>query len=174
MLKPQDIVIALYIVVMKNESWRQVDVAVEIGISVSEVNAAIKRLIRARLISPPAKNEKPRVNMNALKEFLIHGLKYIFPGERGGITRGVPTSYAAPVFGNVIVYQDNDIPVWPDKDGSALGYEMLPLYHTVSKVKNTELYDFLAIIDAIREGRAREKNIAYQLLEEKFNAYKAA
>ena len=30
------------------------------------------------------------------KEFLLHGVKYAFPAEHGEVTRGVPTSFAAP------------------------------------------------------------------------------
>src|SRR5207245_4459343 len=32
---------------------------------------------------------KDRPNLTALEEFLVHGLKYVFPPQRGGPTRGI-------------------------------------------------------------------------------------
>lgn len=172
MLKPQDIIVVLSILLKKRDAWRQIDIAHEIGISPSEVNGAIHRLQEAKLLSPALKSEKPKPNLHALQEFLIYGLKYVFPATRGGLTRGIPTSYASPVFKNIIRYKENDIPVWPDEEGTVLGHELKPLYPSVTKQKNENLYHLLAIIDAIREGRVREKKLAIQLLEEKLNDYK--
>ncbi len=36
-------------------------------------------------------NDRP--NLSAIKEFLIHGVKYAIPAEHGVSTRGFPTSY---------------------------------------------------------------------------------
>src|SRR5258708_13712540 len=67
--------------------------------SVGRAEAA--RLLNAPTIPPPPGfgDEPPQVwlwpNNNNLKEFLIHGVKYAFPVERGGPTRRIPTSEAA-------------------------------------------------------------------------------
>jgi hypothetical protein len=47
----------------------------------------------ARLIHGPELGD--RVNAKALEEFLVHGIRYDFPPEKGGMTRGMPTASAA-------------------------------------------------------------------------------
>jgi len=68
--------------------------SVDLSISSSEVHAALKRLVLARLVSSDAEGNRPLIE--AVQEFLVHGVKYAFPAKRGEVTRGVPTSYAAP------------------------------------------------------------------------------
>lgn len=174
MLKSQDVLVALAVLVLKDKQWRQSDIANLVNISVSEVNAAIKRLVLAKLMAPSVNEKKPEVLMNALKEFLVHGLKYVFPAEIGRVTRGKPTGYAAPVFQGEIVYNPNDVPVWPDAHGKVQGYSISPLYRSVASIANEELYSLLCIIDAIRIGKARERNLGIKLLEEKLDDYRAA
>ena len=53
----------------------------------------------------------------AVEEFLIHGVKYAFPVQRGETTRGVPTAYAAPPLSGQIVANGDLPPIWPDPDG---------------------------------------------------------
>jgi hypothetical protein len=57
--------------------------------------------------------------------------------------------------------------VWPCEFGTARGQSLKPLYVSVpSAVKNdSKLYELLALIDAIRAGRAREKEIAISELK---------
>lgn len=60
--------------------------------SLSEVHAAVRRALAARLY-----DDMRRMPIReALQEYLIHGVKYACPPDRGGPTRGIPTSYAAP------------------------------------------------------------------------------
>jgi DNA-binding Lrp family transcriptional regulator len=92
-LKPQDIMVALKLCTYPGARPPLSQVAVDLAMSASEVHAALKRLQNAHLIHGPELKEKP--NVSALEEFLVHGLKYAFPVERGEITRGVLTSYAA-------------------------------------------------------------------------------
>jgi hypothetical protein len=103
---------------------------------------------------------------NALIEFLVHGVKYSFPPIRGELTRGMPTSYAAPPLSKKIVQSKELPPVWPDKDGKVRGYSFAPLYKTVPQAarKDQELYELLALVDAVRDGRAREKSMAEKAL----------
>jgi hypothetical protein len=102
----------------------------------------------------------------ALMEFLVHGVKYAFPPDRGYLTRGMPTSYAAPPLLGKLVETDEPPPVWPDPEGSVRGYEFTPLYGTVPKAaaRDQGLYELLVLVDAIREGRARERTLAVQEL----------
>lgn len=172
MLKPQDILVVIAILALKDENCRQADLAHELKISSSEVNASLKRLVQAKLISPGYQHTGPVVHINALSEFLVHGLKYVFPAQVGQETRGIPTSYAAPVLKGKIAFKDEDIPVWPSPEGKVRGYSLTPLYKSVIHIDNDEIYAYLSLIDAIRSGRARERNLGIKLLEEKLSEHR--
>jgi hypothetical protein len=76
--------------------------------------------------------------------------------------RGVPTGYAAEPLKRWIVPGNEPPPVWPSPEGKTRGYSLAPLYSTVPKaaLRDHYLYEELALIDAIREGRSREREIA--------------
>ncbi len=108
--------------------------------------------------------------------FLISAVKYIYPGELGGYARGIATCYAAPVFGGQIMEGNDAIPVWPHEEGKQRGLALKPLYHNIPKsiteFPDQAFYDLLALIDALRFGRARERNMAEKILREKLHANK--
>ena len=162
-LKPQDIFILLKLVALGESRWSYASLAGDLFMSTSEVHAGIKRAVAARLMDSP----RGRPLKKSLEEFLIHGIKYAFPPEHGGLTRGVPTGYAAPPLKDTISLPNEPPPVWPDPDGYTRGYEFSPLYNSVPKAasKDKILYELLAIVDAIRDGRARERNIAIKELK---------
>src|SRR6476646_843714 len=96
-LKPQDLLVTLKLCSYSERSSQRPSmsqIAADLKMSASEVHAALKRAQRAHLISTQEPGDSP--NIQALEEFLVHGVKYAFPVERGEPTRGVPTSYAAP------------------------------------------------------------------------------
>lgn len=112
----------------------------------------------------PPGQERP--NVTAIIEFLVHGLKYVFPPQRGELTRGIPTSYAAPPLRDLIKIGAEPIPVWPIPEGTERGVAFEPLYRTApfAALRDHSLYELLAITDALREGRARERKIAEEQL----------
>ncbi|HEX4602934.1 MAG TPA: hypothetical protein VH724_03000 [Candidatus Angelobacter sp.] len=128
--------------------------------SVSEVHAAVKRAEAAHLLHGPDLGGNP--NGKALEEFLLHGLKYVFPAQHGAMTRGLPTSYAAEPLRRHIRAGDEPLPVWPDPGGPVRGAAFEPLYRSVPAAARRDpcLYELLALVDAIRDGRARERKIA--------------
>jgi hypothetical protein len=135
----------------------------------SEVHASIQRAKAARLIHTSDSGDRP--NLKGLEEFLIHGLKYVFPPEKGGITRGVPTANAAEPLSHEITHED-PAPVWPFEEGPKRGYAYLPLYKSVPRaaIKDRKLYEFLALVDAIRDGQAREREVAQRELSSRLRA----
>ncbi len=166
-IKPQDIVVlAKLLANQDNMSWSQNSIAFELCLSPSQINSAFKRLVSAALITPYHPPNKPQPIVQACEEFFTHGLKYIFPAKLGEIVRGVPTSYAGPRLKNQIVAGHEPIPVWPYGEGDERGVALKPLYASVpeSVIKHPDplFYDLLTLIDAIRSGRAREKQIAVQ------------
>ncbi len=122
------------------------------------------------MLQGPGLGDRP--NISALEEFLVHGVKYAFPAERGELTRGVPTSYAAPPLKNHISPGSDPPPVWPDPEGAVRGVAFEPLYPTVpvAAKRDASLYELLALVDAIRDGRARERTIAEKELVKRLRA----
>lgn len=170
-LKPQDIFIALKLVALGNRRWTYVQLAHELHMSASEINAGVKRGIRARLLSQPLeRGGNPRPIIMALEEFLIHGIKYAFPPDRGEITYGVPTGHAGPhTMGET--WQAEEIPpVWPHPKGSLKGYAYSPLYSSAADAAMDDplLHEILALVDILRDDRARDRNQAAKVLSQVF------
>lgn len=159
-LKPQDVVVVLKLSEFTGKRPPFADLAADLSMSVSEVHAAVKRAQAAHLLHGPELGERP--NRKALEEFLIHGLKYVFPAQHGSMTRGVPTSYAAQPLKQYIRAGDEPLPVWPSPSGPVRGLAFEPLYPSVPDAvkRDSRLHELLALVDAIRDGRARERRIA--------------
>jgi hypothetical protein len=170
MLKPQDIVLALKLLCKGKEDWSQGSLALELVMSASEVNAGIKRLAFTRLIEKQEDGRKWQVIKPALKEFMLHGIHYVFPAEKGAPTAGMLTAHAAePLRSHA---PNNEFPpVWPMKGGKYKGYAFHPLYATVTKaVKNdAQLYEWLTIVDALRDTDNEQRDIAELAFVEKLS-----
>jgi hypothetical protein len=173
-LKPQDVVVLAKLLEYGVQRPPYAQIAQELFLSASEVHAAVRRARHARLLHGPELGEAP--NRTALEEFLVHGLKYVFPAERGQLTRGVPTSYAAEPLKSRIAPGNDPPPVWPFSSGKVRGYSLAPLYKTVPRaaLRDPFLYEMLALIDAIRDGRSREREAAVQELKARLNSSKHA
>lgn len=171
-LKPQDIVFLLKLLAINKQKWTYNSLALELSMSPSEVHASAKRSLKAQLaIDDKINGIKP--NARNLSEFLFHGIQYVFVPEKGGLVRGIPTSYAAKLIADKFIENNEFPPVWADPEGSVKGLSFSPLYKSVpfAAKKDAALYDLLALVDVIRGGRAREKSIAVELLNEKIKAY---
>lgn len=157
-LLPQDVVVLVKLVCYGGERPPIAQVAGDLALSPSQVHASLKRLERSRLVD--AQTGRPL--LKAVEEFLIHGVKYVFPAQRGEATRGVPTAYAAPPLNDQIAADGDLPPVWPDAEGSVRGVTLEPLHRAVPKAarKDPALYEILALIDALRDGRVRERQLA--------------
>jgi hypothetical protein len=170
-LKPQDVVILFKLVALGREPWTYQRLAVELSISQSEAHAGVKRAVAARLMSD-ASSSAGRPVLPALAEFVVHGVRYAYPPKRGELTRGMPTGYAAPPLNRVIAQPDEPPPVWPYAEGTVRGYSLEPLYPTVpaAAARDPALYELLALVDAIRDGRARERSLAAKEIEKRLAA----
>ena len=163
MLKPQDIVVLLKVHGLHSQEWTYSTLADSVGMSASEVHGALKRCSVSRLYDA----ENRQVFKHALLEFVTHGLKYVFPGQPGPISRGLPTAHSAEPLKSLLVVDPSDIYVWPDPTGEVRGQTIEPVYRSVpTAAKNDpQLYVLLSLIDAIRVGRVREQHLAQQELE---------
>jgi hypothetical protein len=178
-LHPQDIVVVLKLAANRDvgKRWTYADLSKDLFMSASQVFRSVERAEAARLLNAPTvppssgfSEELPRVwlrpNNNNLKEFLVHGIKYAFPVERGGPTRGVATAEATCPLDRYFPQDFPLPPVWPYADGPLRGIAFSPLYKNVPQaaLRDPKLYELLALVDAIREGRAREREIAIREL----------
>ena len=163
-LKPQDVVVLLWLTLQK-EIVRQIDIAQALKISPSEIGLSLARLKKSRLIT----QEKKPIRA-AVQEFVIHGLKYLFPVEPGALTRGIATAHSAPPLSEKVRAAAGDGYVWPDAQGKIRGQAITPLYKTVPSVTKNDsaLYEMLTLIDALRVGRARESSLAVEELKKRF------
>jgi hypothetical protein len=156
-LKPQDLFVALKLVAAGGGPPPAYNrLAHDLFMSPSQVHSAVARATEAGLVGP---DRLPR--RQALLEFILHGVRYAFYPERGAVTRGVPTAYAAPPLDKEIA-SDEVLPVWPDPDGTVRGETLEPLHHAAPQAARADpkLYQLLALVDAVRMGRARERKLA--------------
>ena len=167
-MKPQDIVVLLKKLTSQGKVLSANGLAASLGMSASTVSECLERCKKAQLVD----RNKKRVNALALQEFLIHGIQYVFPTEAGRVGRGVPTYISASPIKEQLS-NDNESYVWHDVKGSARGQQIQPLYNTISQAvrEDDELYQLLVIVDTLRMGRAREREIAIAELAKHINGY---
>jgi len=208
-LKPQDFLVALKLVAWGEQRWTYARLAQELGISVSEAHACIKRGLQAGLLvqnyealdpaiaalavqepaaiyrvarrkrltasasadevalAQHAKADNPvRPHSRQLAEFALHGAKYAFAADKTPSTIGVPTSHSAPAFAGVFAPGSEDF-VWPHPNGTKRGVGVEPLHPSVpfAAMQDAKLYEMLALFDALRVGRVRERGMAVERLQ---------
>lgn len=162
-MKGQDVVIALKLCV--SAQWLGfARLSNELGMSMSQIHAGLKRLAESGLYSEATQ----QIRRHELVGFLTHGLPYVFPARLGQITRGVPTAWASPALAGTplsSISADDFPPVWPSATGNRKGASVEPVHSSVIQaMKDPAMYALLSAIDALRVGRARERQMAeYEL-----------
>jgi len=135
--------------------------------SASEVFAATKRATACHLLiergipaTGPARYRPATLN---LREFLVSGLRYVFPAEPGKPARGFRTAQDAPPLAAQIVRLPGDLPlVWPHPDGDTRGSSIKPIFRSAPDAarRDPRLFAWLALADALRTGDARVRTLA--------------
>lgn len=162
-LKQQDIVILIKIISFQKRdlSWNSLALSRELIISQSEISESLRRSVYCGFLDANMKN----VFKTGFIEYLIHGIKYSFPAKPGPMVRGIPTAHSAPPLSGIINADEKY--VWSYHDGPARGLSIEPLYKTVPQavLNDSYLYEMLALIDVIRTGKIRERNLAEDYLK---------
>ena len=85
----------------------------------------------------------------------------------------MPTAYAAAPMDAHFAGVNEPPPVWPDPQGEVRGESFSPLYKAApGAAKNdAKLYQLLVLVDAIRGGSARERDIAKKELKSRLEQY---
>jgi hypothetical protein len=169
-MRGQDIALLLKLAVQGTPQMQSKSLAESLSISPSEVSKALKRCVDADLLY--ISGAEKRVNRSALMEFLSHGFRYVFPPKRGSMARGVPTAAAAEPLKSRFLEDKEPPTVWPYAEGQVRGISLAPLYQGAPKaaLRDPKLYSALALCDAIRSGRTRERNLAIELLGKEIDA----
>ena len=140
------------------------------GVGKTQIADSINRCIDIGLAKRDRKYGVPRTNKKSLLEFVIYGIKYVFPAKMGELTRGIATSFSAPALNEKLFSSGELIAVWPDERAKSKGLKVIPLFHTVPYAvrQDGDLYAMLALVDAIRLGNQREAGVAANILEKMF------
>ena len=167
-LKPQDIVVTIKLSLHRHENFTFSQLAEDLFLSTSEVHGSYRRAVFSNLIN--LEQERPTANRTSLREFIIHGLKYAFPAAVGTITRGTLTGLSAAPFRNQFTLTEHIPSVWPDAKGTVQGISLLPLYPSIPSATKLDpkLYQTLVLIDILRTGAARERELAEIELRRQF------
>jgi len=160
-MKPQDVVILLKIIAMRSDNWQQKPLADSLKMSQSEISQAASRMQYAGILLGK------KVMRLAFFDFLKYGLSYVFPQKPGPIVRGMPTAHSALPLNKKIISEEQF--VWPYAAGKVRGHGIVPLYSSVpdAAMNDSALYELLALVDAVRVGRTREKDLALKELEKR-------
>jgi len=98
-IKPQDIAVLIKLASLGEKKWQHMDLVAALGLSQTEISFSLNRCRTAGFLD----STKKKVMKTALLEFLVHGLKYVFPALPGPISRGLPTAHsAAPLAGKIV------------------------------------------------------------------------
>ena len=145
--------------------WYKKDLSYELGISASEISESINRSVIAGLISA----DKKRLMNQAILDFLEYGLRYVYPQRPGALVRGLPTAHSALPLRDMI--SSTEPYVWPYEHGEVRGQAIEPLHPKVPEacIRDQDLYELLALCDALRVGRARERQIAIKELRKRIS-----
>lgn len=167
MLKGEDLIVLLKLAGQRG-GWTVRSLQVDTGIPRSVVHRSLARLEEAGLLDAASR----RINVSQAEELLVHGVKYIFPPERGGETRGIPTAWAASPLKEQMAPADALPPVWPDPTADSRGIALQPLHPTAVEIARHDpaLAELIAIVDALRLGDARLREVAAKMLRRRLAA----
>jgi len=162
-LKPQDIVLLLKIAGLP-EGWTIRELSEGLDMSLSAVHRSIARLQAAGLL-----DVQRRVNAAQAFEFLEHAIRYVLPPRFEGESRGIPTAGAASPLREWLAPSDSLAPVWPHPLGETRGLALLPIHPSVPEaaLRDAQLAQSLALVDAMRIGDARLRGLAGEALKER-------
>jgi len=164
-MRPHDIVVLMKIAAKGDEPWYMKDLSIELGISASEISESLNRSSIAGLISV----DKKHLMKHSLMDFLEFGLRYVYPQSPGGKVRGIVTSHSAPPLSHRMMSDENY--VWPYAKGNSRGASIEPLHPKVPQacLIDPVFHEFMALCDALRVGRSRERDLASSELKKRLN-----
>lgn len=141
--------------------WQSKELAYALFLRPTEISFSLKRSQCFRLLEDKGR----QVARRTFLEFLLYGLPVVFPTQPGARVRGLPTAHSAAPLREQLVTER--LYVWPDAESDYWGFAIEPLYPRVPQAAKADahLYELLALADALRVGRSRERKLAGDLLK---------
>jgi hypothetical protein len=172
MLRSVDIVVLLQLLRHPRMDWTVRSLAHELQLPSASVQRSLERLGA----TPAFDADRRLVSLKGCAELFEHALRFVAPVLRGGETRGLPTAWAVPPLSERLAPVDELPPVWPDPLGEQRGLEVRPLHPAVVALARAdpEMYELLALVDALRVGDARTRALAGEMLRERIRTSAAA
>lgn len=169
MIKPLDIVLLVSMVGLKPDARTTfLQIAAELGSTTSTMNRSVNRLLTSGLLvkhrTGSLSPSDYSVNRRGLYEILVYAIRYLMPTTVGAPARGMTTAHSGPDLKPLI---HAEIPyVWPYVDGTDFGPGIEPLDPSVPRVAASHplFYRIMALTEACRVGRVRERKLAEDLL----------
>jgi len=145
--------------------------ASSLGLSTSQVHRSVESGQQSGLLLG---GSKTRVDRRGLSGLLVSGVRHVYPAQAGKMARGMPTAHSAPPLSGHLT-DDGPALVWPFPEGQARGMAVGPLCKHVPAAaeRDRTFYEMLALVDALRIGRARERALAEEHLREHLGQEKA-
>ncbi len=166
MLTPTDLTLMMLLASFEDaeEDRHQRKLAAALRISLGRVNKALQFCAQAQLYDPAFR----RVQRVHLLEVLQSGLRFIYPATPGETVGGVATAVSAPPLMDLLGPGSNTY-VWPHESGNATGQAIAPLIPGVVHAarNHPRFYEYMALVDALRVGRARERTQAREILTQR-------
>ncbi len=166
-LRPFDVAVALRLLLEPEARYEPL--AEALATSTSAVHRGVARLQWAGLLRAGTRT----VARPALREFLLHGVRYAFPTVRGPEVLGVPTAWSHDGMRALLREESPTEPerplVWPDDAGTVRGDMLVPLFPAAARVARGDapLYELLAAVDALRAGSPTVRRIVSEFLAER-------
>lgn len=134
--------------------------AASIGVSASQAHTSLRRLEASGLYRGADRS----LRVHAFTGFATHGIPYLWAVQPGKGTVGLPTAHGAAPLSELLVF--DEAYVWPGH-GDTAGRAVIPLHPAVpaAALADPGLYRALALLDALRVGRVRERRFAAEELE---------
>ena len=169
MIDSRDIYVLAGAVASQREAPSLRELAAELHVDHTLVHRALGRAAEAGLYSPASRS----VILPAFEELVVHAARFIAPAPLGGLVAGVPAAWAAePVSSRIREAGGDPPPVWPSAKGSVRGQTLEPLHPSApeASAEHREVRELLAVIDSLRAGDLRVRQVATELLHDQLAA----
>ena len=157
-LSTTDVAVLLHLLIHPDASYG--DMAAMLGVGKATAHASVARLLRSGLAHAVGQSGVAAAPGPA-GEFLQFGAAYAFPAVTVPRARGIRTGFAAP--GNEGLNAIDATPiVWSSRLGNAFGMGVEPLLPKAPDIsfRDPALYRLHALVDALRLGDARAREVA--------------
>jgi hypothetical protein len=163
-LQPSDIYVLAGLAVLDEPEWTYRDLAARLRVPHPLVQRALQRAGESDLYSRSTRS----VHRANFEELVLHGLRFLAPAKLGPVVAGIPAAWAAPPMSRLI-HETSDLPpVWPSAHGHVRGHELPPLHPSAVEAVETfpDLGELLAVIDSVRAGDVRVRQVASEQARE--------